>query len=146
MPGLSPRDEWRREKMTEQNEMVVRKIQETYNRKDLDAMLEYYSDDVTVLMSWGDKVDKESLRKIMTDWIEVFPDGSERIERMLSIENTVVVEKHWKATHKGEIFGIPATHKEVKLYGAEIFDFESGLIKQQKLFWNFRNLEQQLRE
>ena len=132
--------------MTEQNERIVRMISKTYNSKDLDAMLEYYADDVTVWMSWGDKVDKSTLRKIMTDWITVFPNGTEHIKRMLSIKNSVIVEKHWKATHHGEIFDIPATNKEVEFYGAEIFDFEMGKIKQQKLFWNFRNLELQLRE
>jgi len=36
-------------------------------------------------------------------------------------DNTVVIEWEWHGTHKGEIFDIPATDKEIELRGASLF-------------------------
>lgn len=59
---------------------------ELYNRRNIDAMVELYSDDViwdmraTGLAGAGLYVGRQGLRRFLEDWLEVFPDATIGIE------------------------------------------------------------------
>jgi steroid delta-isomerase-like uncharacterized protein len=124
--------------MTEiENEKVVREIVNTINCQDLDALLDYLADDVTAYLSGFDEiVGKEGVRMSWVEWYTAFPDIVFRVDRMLSQNNTVVVESTGTGTHKGEILGIPETNKKFEAVGIWIFDFENGKVKLWKEYYN----------
>jgi steroid delta-isomerase-like uncharacterized protein len=124
--------------MTESdNEKVVREIINAINHQDLDALLDHLTDDVTAYLSGFDEmVGKEGVRMSWAEWYTAFPDIVFRVNRVLSQNNTVVVESTGKGTHKGEIFGIPATNKKFEAVGVWIFDFEAGKVKLWKEYYN----------
>ena len=128
-----------------ENERVVKKIFEAYNRHDWDAMMDHFSDDATAVWPNGSRGDKEGIRK-QNDALAIFPDSRVQVDRMVSQGNTVVVEWTFTGTHRGEWLGIPATNKKVENLGVWILDFEAGKVKLKKVYFNVRRLEQFLRE
>ena len=58
--------------------------------------------------------------------------------------DTVVIEWEWRGTHKGEIFGIPATDREVELRGASLFTLKDGQITFERDYWDRLALLRQL--
>ena len=133
--------------MTEsENEKIVEKIFEAINSQDWDAMMNHYADDMTVVWDEGTIADKEQERKSLEWATDAFAPFRTRVDRMISQGNTVVVEWTNTATHKSELFGIPATNKRYEISGVFIIDFEDGKVKLLKYYWNQRKLEQFLRE
>ena len=128
-----------------ENERVVQKIIEAVNRHDTDAMMDHVADDVMRVGASGTRYDNEGIRKEFADVLASFPDISIRVDRMMSKGNTVWTEGSFSGTHKGELFGIPATNKKVGWPVVWIFDFEAGKVKLWKEYFNFQIVIQQLR-
>ncbi len=127
-----------------ENERVVEKIFESWDRHDLEALMSHFSDDVTVVTPSGRTVDKEGLRRMVAIEFSGFPDGRFRVDRMVSKGNTVWVESTFTGTHKGDWFGIPATNKKVEYPEVDIYDFEAGKVKLFKFYLDVRSIENQL--
>ena len=106
------------------------------------------ADDMTFINMSGHRRDKEGLRRIFLNDYKAFPDCKFTVTRMISQENTVVVEYLWSGTHTGyaEWLGIPVTNKRVELTVVDIFDLERGKVTVWKDFFNVRWFEEQLRE
>ena len=64
--------------------------------------------------------DRESLKQSVTGMRDAFPDLHSQVEDLIAEENKVVVRFSGRATHKGELMGIPPTGKEVALAGIQI--------------------------
>ena len=145
-PILSCRKTRRDVELTErENEKIVQKIIEAVNRHDTDAMMGHVADDVMRVGASGTRYDNEGIRKEFADVLASFPDISIRVDRMMSKGNTVWTEGSFSGTHKGELFGIPATNKKVGWPVVWIFDFEAGKVKLWKEYFNFQIVIQQLR-
>ena len=145
-PILSCRKTRRDVELTErENEKIVQKIIEAVNRHDTDAMMGHVADDVMRVGASGTRYDNEGIRKEFADVLASFPDISIRVDRMMSKGNTVWTEGSFSGTHKGELFGIPATNKKVGWQVVWIFDFEAGKVKLWKEYFNFQIVIQQLR-
>ena len=133
--------------MTErENDKIVEKIFETWNRRDLEGFMSCFSDDVTVVPPSGSTEDKEGLRRMVTIEFSAFPDGRFRVDRMVSQGNTVCVESTFTGTHKGAWFGIPATNKKVEYPEVDIYEFKAGKVKLFKLYFNLMRLLNQFNE
>lgn len=128
------------------NERIVRELLDALNRHDIDAYLEYYADDATLIEYSGRRIDKESIRKTMSNAFVAFPDLEYIFERMVSQGNVVVVESTGRGTHEGEYHGLPATNNKFELPRVTIYDFENGKVKQVKTYANIQRLMQQLSE
>lgn len=57
-----------------------------------------------------------------------FPDFSCDVEELVAEENRVVARLRFTGTHRGEIFGVPATGRKVEYPGIAIMDFAVGRI------------------
>ena len=128
------------------NERIVRELLDALNRHDIDAYLKYYADDATLIEYSGRRLDKEDIRRTMSNSFLAFPDLEYIFERMLSQGNVVVVESTGRGTHKGEYHGLSATNNKFELPRVTIYDFEEGKIKQVKTYANIQRLIQQLSE
>jgi len=127
-----------------ENEIVIKKIVEAWNRHDQEAFMSHLSDDVTIVWPSGRTVDKEGLRKEFD--YSTFPDSSWRVDRMVSQGDTVWVEYTFTGTQKGAWFRIPATNKKVEYQLVMIFDFEAGKIKLWKVYWDRLRFFKQIQE
>ena len=132
--------------MTErENEIVIKKIVEAWNRHDQEAFMSHLSDDVTIVWPSGRTVDKEGLRKEFD--YSTFPDGRFRVDRMVSQDDTVWVESTFTGTNKGDWFRIPATNKTVEYPEVDIYDFDGGgKVKLFKLYFPRLRLLNQFNE
>lgn len=124
--------------MTERkNEKIVEKIFEAFNRHDMESFMIHFSDDAKIIVPSGSTIDKEMFHKEFANkYMSAFPDGNDRIDRMVSKGDTVWVEYTFTGTHKGDYFRIPATNKKVEYPSVAIFDFEAGKVKRWKEYFD----------
>jgi len=131
--------------MTEnENEKTALKILEAYNSQDVDAYVDYFSDEVDVWWPDGATPDKEELRPEFGEIIEAFPDRRFDLVRMVSTDQTVIVECVIKGTNRGELYGMPPTNKTIEMPMVHIYDFEAGKVKRWRCYANFQTMMQQL--
>lgn len=79
---------------------------------------------------------KAEAQKFFKAMIVAFPDSKLTIENAWGIGDYVVSETSWTGTHKGALFGIPATKKAIAIRSVEIAKFKDGkLIKG----WDYSN-------
>lgn len=74
-----------------------------------------------------------------------FPDAQHEIRDIFGNGNKVVARIYSKATHTGELFGIPPTGKQVELEGIAIYRIEDGKIVE-RWCYNGRGLIEQITE
>jgi C-1 hydroxylase len=131
-----------------ENERIVKEYYDAHNRKDWDAVVKCFAEDMIVITADGRKRNLEEYKaRLSKDYMKAFPDRKLSIKRMISKGDTVVVEFLVSATHSGEWMGIKPTNKRVEWSGVEIFDLEENKIKvRQSYGMRLSYLEQQLRQ
>ena len=127
-----------------ENEKIALKIIEAFNSQDVDAYVDYFSDDVDVWWPDGATPDKEELRTEFGEIIEAFPDRRFDLVRMVSTDKTVIAECVVKGTNRGELFGMPPTNKTMEMPMVHIYDFEAGKVKRWRTYANYQTMMQQL--
>jgi len=60
---------------------------------------------------------------------KAFPDLHAQIDELIIADNVIVARLTWSATHRGEIFGIPATGRKWSYVGTGIFRLHAGKIQ-----------------
>ena len=125
---------------------AVEKIFKAWNRHDLDVMMDNFSDDMIRVDASGTRYDKKGMLEAIAWFLSIFPDARIRADRMVTQAYAVWVEFTITGTHKKELFGIPATDKEIEILGVWILDFEDSKVKLCKEYWNHRRLMLELSE
>jgi len=134
--------------MTEtDNKSIVRRfIEEGLNRRNPALIEEVYSADYT-----GHDPERPAPRTVadlqqgMAGLLgKVFPDGQYSIQRLVAEDD--VVAWHWifRATHQGEIMGIPPTGKQITFGGINIFRLKDGKIVEDWVYRDTMGLMRQL--
>jgi steroid delta-isomerase-like uncharacterized protein len=75
---------------------------------------------------------------------ESMPDATVNIEFQIAEGDRVVSRYTWSGTHQGELFGIPATGKQVSWTMTTTFRITDGKIREAWLNWDQWGLMQQL--
>lgn len=73
-----------------------------------------------------------------------FPDGLTTIDDIIAEGDKVVVLGTMTGTHQGELMGIPATGKAVRISGIDVVRFEEGQVVEHWGQWDTAALMQQL--
>jgi len=73
----------------------------------------------------------------------VFPDAQYSIERLIAEGDLVVWHWTFRATHQGELMGIPATGKPITFGGVNIFRLVNGQVVED---WVYRDTVGMLRQ
>ncbi len=81
------------------------------------------------------------LRDIFSEGKDAFPDRKITIEGIMTKDNAAMVEYTWKATHKGEYLGFPATGNRIEFPVVDVLEFESGKVKYYKYVFNRKLFE-----
>ena len=123
---------------TDNKSVVLRFIEEGLNKSNTALIDEIYSADYV-----GHDPERPApriiadLRQVMTGVLgKVFADHQYSVERLVAEGDLVAWHWTFRATHQGEIMGIPATGKQISFGGINIFRIENGKIVED---WVYRD-------
>ncbi len=122
-------------------EEIVREFYSAINEYDLDSFMNYLADDFKMITVSNRVIDKHAARDILLQGKNAFPDRKVTIEKLMTKDNTAMVEYTYIATHTGEYLGFPATNNRIELPAVDILEFESGKIMYYRQVFNWRIFE-----
>lgn len=112
---------------TEDNKALARRFyEEVFNKGNLAAVDElctanYLYHDPSISVQGP-----EAFKQFASMWLTAFPDQQTTIEDLIAEGDTVVVRNTLRATHKGELMGIPPTGKQVTVSAITITRVVNG--------------------
>lgn len=111
-------------------EAVVRSYFEAIARRDVDAMVTHYSDEVvTDFLSQGILRGPGEMRGFFTGLFAAIPDAEMIVERVVPGENVAAVTWRLRGNFTGgPLFGIDATGKWLELRGCDVIEVADGKI------------------
>jgi steroid delta-isomerase-like uncharacterized protein len=71
---------------------------------------------------------------------EAFPDLATTIEDLIEQDGQVAIFWSSTGTHQRELFGVPATHRQVSTYGSNFCTFTDGRLSNERVTWDPRHL------
>jgi steroid delta-isomerase-like uncharacterized protein len=106
----------------EENKAIARRfVEEVQNKGNIGAVDEFLADSfVNHSVPPGLPPDREGVKQLFTLFRNAFPDFHAEILDQVAEGDEVVTRKTFIGTHQGEIFGIPATGKEMSVELIEI--------------------------
>jgi steroid delta-isomerase-like uncharacterized protein len=124
---------------------VTERFVAAMNRHDVAAIAALYAPDCAVESPFfsslqGRAMVEESFRQ----WFAIFPDSEVTLESMIADPPRLAVAALITATHEGEMFGVPATHKRVEFRVVRLAEIEDGLIATERRVYDFTGLLVQL--
>ena len=103
--------------MSEQNKDLVRRYyNQVLNGGDLDAVVDYFSDERTA----------DGVRKGCFFFFQAFPDLHVSLDEFVAEGDRVFLRSTMTGTHDGEFQGIPATGRHIAAESAEVFRIADG--------------------
>ena len=120
-----------------ENKALVRHVIDLWNRRDMNAFLKLCATEYIEHLPSGD-VTLGQLKKYSHTFFKAFPDIHITIQDMVAEGDKVAVLVNWKATHKGEYMGIPATGKKIDITVAMIIKIIGGKWVE---FWNVPDIQ-----
>lgn len=87
----------------------------------------------------GDE-DVEKLRQAITDSRAAFPDLVTEILQSVEQDDMVAIRWTSHGTHTGSFMGVPSTERTVTVYGASFCRFADGLLAEEWVVWDPREL------
>lgn len=114
--------------MSEQNKALVRRFYEdVFNKKDVDAIDEICAPDfVDHTAMPGQAPGRQGLKDGLRMYVKAFPDMRVNIEEIIAERDLVAVRFHGLATHRGELFGTPATGRAIVFNGIDVIRVHNG--------------------
>ncbi len=127
------------------NKALIRNLIEASDRGDMSAVDRYYSPhylDHNPSAGRATAEGIEGVRRAFAMFHDAFPDTRHEILDLVAEGDRVVTRIRAKATHSGEIMGIPATGKEVTLEAISIYRIADEKIAERWCFQGEGILEQ----
>lgn len=118
---------------------------ELWNRWDAAAIDELIAPDIEFRGSIGQTVrGREEFRGYVERIRAAFPDFHNEIEELIAEGDRVVARLAYTGTHRGPLFGIPATGKRIQYDGIAIFTIRDGRIARGFVLGDVDGLKRQL--
>ncbi|HYP41122.1 MAG TPA: ester cyclase [Chloroflexia bacterium] len=114
--------------LAEQNKAVTRGFVDAFSRHDLEECEPFLDENIVVHGTQDLPPGREGYKALGATFLAAFPDSTVVIEDMLSEGDKVVTRYMYKATHQGELQGIPATGKQIAVPGIAIDRVVDGKI------------------
>lgn len=124
----------RSHKVTENNKAILREfMEEVWNKGNLEAAGKFISPPYVIHHDPGDQWEGQSLdlptfKKRVLYSRQTFPDLHFAIQEIVGEGDRVAISWYLEGTHRGDIPGLPATGKKVKVPGLTIYSFSNGKI------------------
>ena len=115
--------------MSEENKALALRSWEIVNRRDLDAVQEFYAPDLVWHEPDQDIHGSEEAKRFLATYFRAFPDLTHAVEDVIAEGEKDVTRYTLSGTHRGETeeFG-PPTGKRIELEGITIHRIEDGRI------------------
>jgi steroid delta-isomerase-like uncharacterized protein len=130
----------------EENKLFIQRfVEETINRKNLDAIHELVAENFVEHVPFpGQGPGREGLRYAIGVFLSAFPDIQWILDEQLAEGAKVVSQFTWTGTHCGEFLGIPPTGKRVKVWGVVMDVVRGGTLSESRIIMDTLGLLQQL--
>ena len=116
----------------EENKAVVRRFFDELNRGNVSALDDLLDDQYTGRFTGVPvPMNRQSLKQFVDLSAGPFPDFSHQIEDLLAEDDKVVARVTYNGTHRREFMGLPATGKQVRFSGINIFWLKGGKVVEQ---------------
>jgi steroid delta-isomerase-like uncharacterized protein len=115
---------------TVENKTVIRRFYEDlWNAWNLDLVDELIAPDITFRGSLGVSMKgRDGFRDYVAVVRTVFPDFHNTVEQLIAEDDVVAARLTYRGTHRGTLFQVPPTYKQVGYAGSAIFRIGGGLI------------------
>ena len=132
--------------MSQNNAEIVRRfVDEVITEGKIDSAGQYVWEDVVEQVPLpGQGPGLEGLKDVLRALRAAFPDIVFSIKEQITEGDKVASRFEWTGTHKGEFFGVPATDKQVRVWGVVFDRLENGRIKDTRIIMDTLGLMTQL--
>jgi len=130
----------------EENKLFIRRfVEETINRKNLDALSELVAENFVEQVPFpGQGPGREGLRYAIGIFLSAFPDIRWIVDEQIAEGENIVSRFTWAGTHRGEFLGLPPTGKRVKVWGVVMDVVRDGMLSESRIIMDTMGLLQQL--
>jgi steroid delta-isomerase-like uncharacterized protein len=128
------------------NAAIVRRfVDEVITQGHIDSAAEFVWEDVVEQVPFpGQGPGLEGLKDVLRAMRTGFPDIVFAIHEQVAEGDKVASRFEWTGTHKGEFLGIPATGRQVAVWGFVLDRLEQGRIKETRILMDIFGLMMQL--
>ena len=131
--------------LEENKRFIERFVEETINKKNLDAIDEFVADDFVERVPFpGQGPGRGGLKQAIGLFLSAFPDIHWILTEQIAEEETVVSRFTWTGTHRGEFLGIPPTGKRAEVWGVVMDVVTNGKLRESRIIMDTLGLLQQL--
>jgi steroid delta-isomerase-like uncharacterized protein len=132
---------------TNENAAITRRFaEEVITKGNIDSAAEFVWEDVVEQVPLpGQGPGLEGLKQILRVMRSAFPDLDFSVKEQIAEGDKVASRFEWTGTHKGEFLGVPATGRQVCVWGVVIDRLEQGRIKDTRIIMDTLGLMTQLR-
>lgn len=110
--------------------MIGRFYDELWNRWKIELADEIVAPDVRFRGSLGmSVVGVDAFKGYVEQVRTAFPDWENQVDELIVEGDTLVARMTWRGTHRGELFGIAATGRDITYVGASIFRLHDAKIQ-----------------
>ncbi len=119
--------------MSEANKKLTRRfVEEAVNKGNFKVLDEILADNYVYREpTVGEFKGREGCKQLITMYRTAFPDVTLTIEEQIAEGDRLVTRWTARGTHRGELFGIPPTGKQITLSGVVITRFAQGRIAEE---------------
>ena len=116
--------------MSEQNKAVARRFfEEVFNRHNLNAIDEVVAPTFVDHNAMpGQAPGAQGTKDMFAIYLRAFPDLRVSVEDIIGEGDVVAARFSGTGTHKGELFGTPATGKTIRVQGIDFLHFRNGKV------------------
>jgi steroid delta-isomerase-like uncharacterized protein len=132
--------------LTEDNSTIVRRfVEEVINQGQMDSAGQFVWEDVVEQVPFpGQGPGIEGLKDVLRGMRSAFPDLDFSIKEQIAEGDKVVSRFEWSGTHRDAFLGVPATGRQVRVWGTVIDRLEAGRIKDTRIIMDVMGLMMQL--
>jgi steroid delta-isomerase-like uncharacterized protein len=114
---------------------------QAYQRHDSSLLASSYTDDAVVTSPMFPRAEgRDAIQRSYESLFRVFPDWEIKFEEACITGNRAMLPCKVRATHRGDIMGIPGTGRRVEFDCVLILDFQDGRIQRERRVYDFTGM------
>jgi steroid delta-isomerase-like uncharacterized protein len=126
-------------------ELAREVFEKVLNRRDAEALLPYWAEDVVEVFPTGTLRGRQEVRDYFADIFAALPDFHIEAERIAADDQTVFVKWHLTGTFSGERWmGIEPTGSPIELDGMDCFTIRDGLVVHNHVIYDSTSFARQI--
>jgi steroid delta-isomerase-like uncharacterized protein len=130
---------------TAEAEEFLREYFDTWRKSDVDEIMNYFADDVELVLPIGTLQGKDAVRsQFVAPFTAAFPGNVHEPQCVVYQNGVAAVEWRFKAEHLGELNGIPASGRKTDLPGCSFYFIEEKRITAGHVYFNMPTLLEQI--